>query len=400
MTLWERPICRITILLFVYATEGIQGERRKLLSQEGVLFTEPLLEPVPDYSRDSTVGQVASRIGLDDGQAELLSQTVFGDSSDFLLRQHQEKSLEASFRSGANRNVIVTAGTGSGKTESFLLPVFARLIREASDWQPFTHTQREPWWADESGETPWRSAKSSEGRGAAVRAIVLYPTNALVHDQVSRLRRAVFAASNSALMKGNRIYVGQYTGSTIGNGSPPTEGSTADRRRRAKVAADLRSMARDISALREATRQDPQIDESLQWEFSDPHSSELLTRWDMQEFPPDILITNTVMLNVMLMRDLEDRMFEATARWLREDQNNALTLVVDELHSYRGTPGSEVAMIIRKLCRRLGLPHDSPQLRCIGTSASLEATPDEVGEFAAKFFGVPQSTFFCSSGFP
>ena len=67
-------------------------------------------------------------------------------------------------------------------------------------------------------------------------------------------------------------------------------------------------------------------------------------------------------------------MFEETASWLQEDRENALTLIVDELHSYRGTQGSEVAMIIRKLCRRLDLPYDSPQLRCIGTSASLEAT--------------------------
>ena len=380
--------------------EGTQGERRKLFSEKGVLFTEPLLEPVPDYLSYHTVGQVASRIGLDDGQAELLSQTVFGGTSEFPLRLHQEQSLEASFRSTAGRNVIVTAGTGSGKTESFLLPVFARLIREASGWQPFTHAQREPWWADESHRTPWGSARSGERRGAAVRAIVLYPTNALVQDQVSRLRRAISAASHAALMRGNCIYVGQYTGSTLGSGPPPTGASGADRRRRANVAPDLRSMARDISALREAIRQSPQIDESLQWEFPDPHSSELLTRWDMQESPPDILITNTVMLNVMLMRDLEDRMFEATARWLREDKENALTLIVDELHSYRGTAGSEVAMIIRKLRRRLGLSHDSPQLRCIGTSASLEATPDEVAEFGAKFFGLPQGTFSVLEGSP
>ena len=380
--------------------DGIQGERRKLLGQEGVLFTEPLLEPVPNYLSNCTVGQVASRIGLDNVQAELLSKAVFGGTSEFLMRLHQEESLEASFRSADGRNIIVTAGTGSGKTESFLLPVFARLIREASGWQAFTDMNREPWWADESDGTPWWSARSSERRGAAVRAIVLYPTNALVHDQVSRLRRATFAASHSALMKGNPIYIGQYTRSTLGSGPLPTTNSTADRRRRANVSGDLRLMSRDISALREAISQNPQIDESLQWEFPDPHSSELLTRWDMQEFPPDILITNTVMLNVMLMRDLEDRMFEATAQWLREDKGNALTLVVDELHSYRGTPGSEVAMVIRKLCRRLGLQHASPQLKCIGTSASLEATPDEVAEFAAKFFGVPQSSFSILQGSP
>ena len=378
--------------------ESIQAERRQLFNENGVLFTEPLLEPVADYLSYHTVGQVASGIGLDNEQAELLSQTVFGGSSEFLLRQHQEQSLEVTFTSNTRRNVIVTAGTGSGKTESFLLPVFARLIREASGWQPATHTPREPWWTDESHERPWESPRSAERRSASVRAIVLYPTNALVQDQVSRLRRAISAASRSALMKGNRIYVGQYTGSTLGSRSAPTGTSGADRRRRANVASDLRSMSRDMADLREAIRQGPQIDESLQWEFPDPYSSELLTRWDVQEYPPDILITNTVMLNVMLMRDLEDRMFEATASWLREDNENALTLIVDELHSYRGTQGSEVAMIIRKLCRRLNLRHDSPQLRCIGTSASLEATPEQIAVFGAKFFGVPQDTFAVLEG--
>ena len=250
--------------------EGIQGERRKLLSEKGILFTEPLLEPVPDYLSYHTVGQVASRIGLDDEQRELLSQTVFGGTSEFPLRLHQEQSLETSFETVAGRNFIVTAGTGSGKTESFLLPVFARLIREASDWVALTHTRKESWWVDESHNTPWVSARSSERRSAAVRAIVLYPTNALVHDQVSRLRRAISATSHAALMKGNRIYVGQYTGSTLGSGFPPTRAAAADRRRRANVAPALRSMDMDISALREAIRQDSQMDESLQWEFPDP----------------------------------------------------------------------------------------------------------------------------------
>ena len=380
--------------------EGIQSERRELFNVNGVLFTDPLLEPVADYLSHHTVEQVASRIGLDSEHGELLSQTVFGRSSEFPMRLHQAQSLEVAFTSETRRNVIVTAGTGSGKTEAFLLPVFARLIREGSGWQPVTQTPREPWWIDESLERPWKSHRSDEHRSAAVRAIVLYPTNALVQDQVSRLRKAISIASTASLLKGNRIYIGQYTGSTLGNMLPPTGTSSVDRQRRANVASDLRSMASDISDLRQAISQDSKMEKDLQWEFPDPYSSELLTRWDMQEFPPDILITNTVMLNVMLMRDLEDRMFEATARWLREDKDNALTLIVDELHSYRGTQGSEVAMIIRKLCRRLGLPHSTPQLRCIGTSASLEATPEQIAEFGSKFFGVPQDTFAVLEGAP
>ena len=80
-----------------------------------------------------------------------------------------------------------------------------------------------------------------------------------------------------------------------------------------------------------------------------------MTRWDIVATPPDILVTNYSMLNAMLMRDIEDRLFSQTAAWLRSDPSNVFTLVVDELHLYRGTSGAEVAMVIRNLTSRLGL---------------------------------------------
>ncbi len=98
----------------------------------------------------------------------------------------------------------------------------------------------------------------------------------------------------------------------------------------------------------------------------------MLARWDMAASPPDLLVTNYSMLNAMLMRDLEDPMFDATRRWLEDDEAHVFTLVVDELHLYRGTQGSEVAMIVRNLMSRLGLDLDSAQPAVIGTSASLD----------------------------
>ena len=59
-----------------------------------------------------------------------------------------------------------------------------------------------------------------------------------------------------------------------------------------------------------------------------------------------LLVSNFSMLNVMLMRDLEEPIFEATREWLREDESNVFTLVIDELHSYRGTPGTEIAFLL------------------------------------------------------
>ena len=85
-------------------------------------------------------------------------------------------------------------------------------------------------------------------------------------------------------------------------------------------------------------------------------------------------------------------MFDATARWLRASAGNILTLVVDELHLYRGTQGSEVAMVIRNLLMRLGLEPDSAQLRIIGTSASL-ADREEGQRYLQEFFGVPRKSF-------
>ncbi len=139
-------------------------------------------------------------------------------------------------------------------------------------------------------------------------------------------------------------------------------------------------------------------DEELRGQFQDPLCGEMLTRWDMIESPPDILITNVSMLNVMLMRDHEASMFEATRNWLRASPENQFSLIVDELHGYRGTAGTEVALVVRNLLMRLGLEPGSPQLRCLGTSASLDG--EEGREYLQQFFGVDKGTFAVFPGEP
>src|SRR5690606_1210338 len=75
----------------------------------------------------------------------------------------------------------------------------------------------------------------------------------------------------------------------------------------------------------------------------DDNNAEMWDRWSMQDNPPDILITNYSMLNIMLLRKQEDPIFEKTKQWLAEDrENNIFHLVVDEMHTYRGTAGTEV----------------------------------------------------------
>ena len=93
-------------------------------------------------------------------------------------------------------------------------------------------------------------------------------------------------------------------------------------------------------------------------------------------------------------------MFASTRRWLSASEDHVLTLVVDEMHTYRGTPGTEVSLMVRRLLERLSLGPDSKQIRCIGTSASLEGGEGTAAEFAAGFFSQAESSFNVIPGKP
>ena len=123
------------------------------------------------------------------------------------------------------------------------------------------------------------------------------------------------------------------------------------------------------------------------------------SRWDMQDHPPDILITNYSMLNIMLMRGVESAIFDQTRQWLSSDTSHVFHLVVDELHTYSGTPGTEVAYLIRVLLDRLGLAPDSTQLRIIASSASV-ASGAAGEQYLESFFGRDRARFQIVSGTP
>src|SRR5689334_11732226 len=84
--------------------------------------------------------------------------------------------------------------------------------------------------------------------------------------------------------------------------------------------------------------------------------------------------------------------------WLKSNPANTFTIVVDELHSYRGTQGTEVALVVRNMLDRLGLGPDSKQLRCIATSASLDGEAGK--EYVEQFFGVGRGSFSIFPGEP
>ncbi|HKG38386.1 MAG TPA: DEAD/DEAH box helicase [Conexibacter sp.] len=362
----------------------LRAERRGLLEADGVISREPLVEPVLPYPSTETIAEACADAGLSREIADHLGDMLFDADGGFPIRAHQADALRTSLapNDAVERNITIASGTGSGKTESFMLPILARTLEEALRAPAAPPLHR--WWATRAGA--WSPSREEGGREAAIRAIVLYPTNALVEDQISRLRRAVARAPRRG--GGPPLHFGRYTGVTPGGGDLPRRHSE---QRVRDVARDMLRMERERDGIATA-------DEELLSQFADPRSGEMIVRWDMIRRPPDILVTNYSMLNVILMREREEQMLECTAAWLAADERHAFTLVLDEVHTYRGTQGSEVALVLRKLLRRLGLSADSPQLRCIATSASISG--DEGRAYLEQLFGVPGSTFRITPGTP
>jgi DEAD/DEAH box helicase domain-containing protein len=369
--------------------EKLSHERSVLINSPGVAAQDMLIEAVLPYPGCVPIKAACQRAGLREEIAPVLSEVVFG-SGDIQLRAHQAEALATSLKGKQGQhNVVVTSGTGSGKTESFLLPIIARLLDERLGRN---HLPINPWW-----EKRWKAEKSWSGVRRktnsikpAVRAMVLYPTNALVEDQMTRLRKA--AILSKQINDGKPLfYFGRYTGSTAGGTQFPPAVLDAKWKKRIQTESDeIIDIQKEALSL---------VDSAMDIRAQLPESScgEMLTRWDMIDAPPDIFITNLSMLNVMLMREHEESIFKQTLDWLSESPDHIFTLVVDELHSYRGTQGTEVALVVRNLLQRLGLDHDSSQLRCIATSASLDS---DAGTFLEQFFGVDRDTFKIISGSP
>lgn len=129
----------------------------------------------------------------------------------------------------------------------------------------------------------------------------------------------------------------------------------------------------------------------------DPEDAELITRFEMQQCCPDILITNYSMLEYMLLRPREAGIWQKTKEWLDADKNNKLLFVIDEAHMYRGSSGGEVALLIRRLFHKLGITRERVQF--ILTTASMpdrdQTDKDSVYEFAHELTAADGSIPFC-----
>lgn len=282
-----------------------------------------------------------------------------------ILYKHQYNALKEAFIN--RKHIVVTTGTGSGKTECFLLPIIADLIKESKCW----------------------GAK----RPRAMRTMILYPLNALAEDQMTRLRKSLNSKNTQgtgaldwldANRNEHRFYFGRYTGNTPVSGS----GDSA----KAKIRDEKEALVKDWNAVKLASEETKNTELLYHVPCMEKDSAEMWDRLSMQATAPDILITNYSMLNIMLMRDIEAPIFEETKRWLAEDKNNVFHLVIDELHTYRGTAGTEVAYLIRILLDRLGLTPDSSQVQFLSSSASMGENQHTV-DFLCEFFGVSKYNY-------
>lgn len=281
------------------------------------LVKGPIREPAQRFDLGATAEKLAAEIFP--GCHENLLPALQIENEFPKLRFHQEQALRSVHQK--NKNIVVATGTASGKTESFLYPILFELYRQ--------HL-------------------SGELKEQGVRAMILYPMNALANDQ--RERMGAICKSLKDAGSDFKPTFGQYIGET-----PEHEN---DRRRSAKDKENNRL----------------------------PY--ELVFRKEMREKPPHILLTNYSMLEYLLIRPKDTELFD-----------NGLGkywqfIVLDEAHQYRGVKGMEIGMLIRRLKQRLrkGGRGTSAPFRCIATSATLssgegEKQKQDVSNFAGHLFG-------------
>lgn len=250
-----------------------------------LLWKGPYISLNRPFSKGASINQLV--------QTQVLHPKTASIFRGWTLYDHQERATRRLTR---GMHTLVASSTGSGKTESFLIPIIDYCLHE----------------------------KQNPG----VKAVLLYPMNALANDQLKRLRK---------LLKGTGITFGRYTGDT-----------------QSKESADY---------VRDADAPDEEVD----------------TREEIQSNPPDILLTNYAMLEYLLVRRADQKIFR---------QRQVRFLVLDEVHTYGGALGIEVSCLIRRFKEHIGLSQEG--LVCVGTSATVKGEDKDieaVTTFASKLFG-------------
>lgn len=409
--------------------KSIEKEREELLRTDQVTSREPWIEPLPAYKNIDLENGTQLRIstlrpsdvpGMNENALTLFKEFITKGliKGDYPIYQHQAEMLRKSL---SGKNCVITSGTGSGKTESFLLPMLADIISEAErEWEQPASYKTNKWWTANNGnplsakeifEFPDTTAQGAPGRlsrramqrpdgkrDAAVRALIIYPMNALVEDQMTRLRNALdnddVQKWMSQRLNGNRIFFGRYNGATPTPGYPKYKETNSNKRIYDNLLLAMQQLdnnTKDTLSLVDTPKYEVRRTIAPMTEGKDRiASAEMRSRFDMQQTPPDILITNYSMLAMMLMREVDNPIIEKTRKWLEKDSSHIFHLIIDELHLNRGTSGTETAYLIRLLLNRLGLTPDSPQLRILSSSASLDISGEAKNDslrFLKDFFG-------------
>ncbi|MCG3143028.1 MAG: hypothetical protein HONDAALG_00340 [Gammaproteobacteria bacterium] len=276
---------------------------RRNLESPGTLFRGPFLELNPPYATGRSLRELTDEGVVDKTICQLQDHINPPHERplppDRPLYLHQERAIRSAL--DKRRNIVVASGTGSGKTECFLIPILHDLLTDPAP---------------------------------GVRALLIYPMNALVNDQLLRLRK---------LLAGTGITFGRYTS------------ELEDKESRGKAKNPEAPDNEVIS--RETIRGNPSR--------------------DIPPNPPQILITNYAMLEYLLLRPEDSPIF---------DTSRLRFLCLDEAHTYTGAQGIEVSMLLRRLKQRLGKRRG--EIQCIATSATL--TEDDRGaaaRFASSLFG-------------
>jgi ATP-dependent helicase YprA (DUF1998 family) len=366
--------------------ESLIQERRKLLEDPGAVSQRPYVESTPVYE----LGEPYSRLDIPQAVKDILSELASRKLGLFERPYiHQATALEAFFTRSAD--LIVATGTGSGKTESFLMPIIGQLAIEAA-------------------------LRPQSAKLPGCRALLLYPMNALVNDQLSRIRRLIGSPAGSAVVSKGRsepIRFASYTGRTPypGARSAKRDGQRigplfdrfylpvmADAEKEARLRAIGQLPEKDLLAffnksLEETGARGQRLRHWNKRLLTQPGDRELMTRHETQIRCPELLITNYSMLEYMLMRPIERPLFQQTREWLKADKANELIIVLDEAHMYRGAGGAEVALLLRRLFSRLEVPRE--RVRFILTSASLGDTEEAaraVAQFGRDLTGMPSDS--------
>lgn len=308
---------------------------KQLLEEPGAIYQYPYLEGAQPYQAGTSLKNLVAQKILHPSVLKMFDPTR-------TLYKHQEEAIKAVV--ARQENIVVATGTGSGKTECFLIPMMDYLLK---------HPQR------------------------GVQALILYPMNALVNDQVKRLRQLLcHQGEDQALVR-----FGFYTSRTEKTSQDARESLKAELE--ASDREDLLALfTKEEKASYNLSRPEYLVDAAIEKIMR----VQAISREEIWENPPQILVTNYSMLEHMLIRPQERESVFASAQHFK-------MLVVDEAHSYSGSTGTEVAMLIKRFKSAVGIK-DEGQMQGIATSATLgdrtkENVVSQVKEFVRDLFSEP-----------